>query len=72
MAITAQELQNGIDALVRALSRGELTVEYADRRVTYRSVVELERALDRLRLELQTTQGTPAATTQSVVRFTRD
>ena len=72
MALTEGELQTSIDALVRAIARGELTVEYADRRVTYRSIAELRMALAVLRGELATTQASTASTTQSFASFTRD
>jgi len=42
---TVQQLEANISALEGTLARGELTVEYSDRRVTYRAVAELERAL---------------------------
>lgn len=47
MAITydATTVKANIARLEVALSRGELTVEYSDRRVTYRSVEELRSAL---------------------------
>lgn len=43
MAATAEQ----IAALEAALYSGELTVEYGDRRITYRSVADIERALAR-------------------------
>lgn len=43
MAATAEQ----ITALEAALYSGELTVEYGDRRITYRSVADIERALAR-------------------------
>lgn len=36
-----------IAALEAALYSGELTVEYGDRRITYRSIEDIERALSR-------------------------
>jgi hypothetical protein len=42
MAIT----QTQIDALEKAIVSGHLTVEYEDRRVTYRSMAELKEAYD--------------------------
>jgi hypothetical protein len=41
VAYTAEQLE----ALQSALATGELTVEYEGRRVTYRSIAELERAI---------------------------
>lgn len=35
-----------LEAIDRAIATGELSVEYADRRVTYRSIEELKKARD--------------------------
>lgn len=43
MAATPEQ----VAALEAALYSGELTVEYGDRRVTYRSIADIERALAR-------------------------
>jgi hypothetical protein len=65
MAIT----QEDIDRLERAVLLGELTVEYGDKRVTYRSIKELKEALAYARERIANSQGSAAATTQSVARF---
>ncbi len=46
------------DAIYAALASGELTVQYQDKRVTYRSVEELKSALAILQSEV-TPQTTP-------------
>lgn len=46
MPLTDEQVAAAITAIQSALARGELTVEYQDRRVTYRSVDELRNALD--------------------------
>ena len=54
---TEAEINARIAALEAALGDGTLTVEYDGRRLTYRSVAEIERALARLRGDLVTAQG---------------
>lgn len=44
--------QADLDALIQARNSGALTVQYADRRVTYRSLAEIERTIDRIQREL--------------------
>ncbi len=48
MAYTSAQLE----ALEAAMAEGVLTVEYADRRVTYRSLDEMRRLRDDIRSEL--------------------
>lgn len=45
----------GLAAIESALSKGELTVEYDNRRVTYRSAQELTEIRDRMIRELGST-----------------
>ncbi|MBJ9975285.1 hypothetical protein IAE35_05265 [Pseudomonas sp. S75] len=46
-----------LDAVERAIARGEKTVRYTDRTVEYRSVDELMRARDLIRSELVRSAG---------------
>lgn len=46
-----------LDAVERAIARGEKTVRYTDRTVEYRSVDELMRARDLIRSELVQSAG---------------
>lgn len=46
MALSDAQVDEAITALETALATGELTVEYAGRRVTYRSAAEIVSALD--------------------------
>jgi len=49
--------QAHLDAVERAIARGEKTVRYADRTVEYRSVDELVQARDLIRTELTRAAG---------------
>lgn len=53
MAFTPQQL----DAIERALARGERVVRYGDRTVEYRSVDELIRLRDTIRTDLAQAAG---------------
>ncbi|MBI3143811.1 MAG: hypothetical protein HYZ18_00790 [Pseudogulbenkiania sp.] len=53
MAFTQPQL----DAIERALARGERVVQYADRRVEYRSVDELIRLRDTIKRDLAAQNG---------------
>ncbi len=66
MALT----QADIDRLETALATGELTVEYDGKRVTFRSVDEIQRAISYARARLAEAAG--ADTTQSYLSFSRD
>lgn len=46
-----------LDAVERAIARGEKTVRYTDRTVEYRTVDELIRARDLIRTELTAAAG---------------
>ena len=65
MALTASDLT----ALETALASGELTVEYDNKRVTFRSVDELVKAISYVKSQL-----TSASTqvTQSFASFSKD
>ena len=45
-------VQADIDAVNAAIASGELTVQYSDKRVTYRSIAELERARSLMQVEV--------------------
>lgn len=76
MALTPQEIEDGITALQRAMMSAELSVEYAGRRATFRSMAELETALNMLRREQQAIPATGAAPSSadrgSYAAFSRD
>jgi hypothetical protein len=62
VAYTQEQLESKIIALETAMSRGELTVEYSDRRVTYVNTEELKERIwyfTKLLNELTGTAGTP-------------
>lgn len=46
MALALEQLQANRDLLDAAIGTGEMSVTYADRTVTYRSISELKRARD--------------------------
>lgn len=48
----ALDLTKQLEAVEKALFQGALSVQYEDKRITYRSVAELERVRDRLRVEI--------------------
>ena len=52
------DLEAKITALETTLAKGELTVEFADRRVTYRSTNEITAALEYFKGLLVTVTGT--------------
>lgn len=52
MALSAQTLQADLDALERAINTGATRVEYQDRKVSYRSLAEMQAAARRLRIQL--------------------
>ncbi len=58
MAYTQQELQTIIARLETALGRGELTVEFGDRRVTYQSAEEIRSRITYFTGLLNTVTGT--------------
>jgi hypothetical protein len=49
MALSDSQVDEAITALETALASGQLTVEYAGRRVTYRSAAEIVPALEYFR-----------------------
>jgi hypothetical protein len=55
--VTSEEITESISALETALATGELTVEYAGRRVTYQSTDSILKALDYFKRQQQ---GVPA------------
>jgi hypothetical protein len=57
MALSDAQVGEAITALETALASGELTVEYAGRRITYRSASEIVSALDYFKRRLS---GVPA------------
>jgi hypothetical protein len=54
---TLDELNAGLDRLIAARSSGELTIEYAGRRTTYRSIAELNSAIAQQRAEIEAAGG---------------
>lgn len=62
--------QTDIDNLKRAIASGVLTVEIEGKRVSYRSMEDLERAL--ARAEAEVNGSSSSYVTQSVAAFTRD
>ncbi len=52
MSITSEEKQTMLDALERALYEGVLEVQYNDKRVKYRSFNEMNKIIDKLKIEL--------------------
>lgn len=57
MAYTSAELS----ALERAIAKGVLTVQYADRRVTYQSLAEMRKLRAEMKNEIDSAAGTPRA-----------
>lgn len=51
--------QTQLDALEQAISLGVTTVDYGDRKVTYRSLAEMTRIRDMMRRDLGQTTGAP-------------
>jgi len=74
--MTPVEIDAAIDALEQALASGELTIEYAGRRVTYKSQDDLLKALEyfkRQKLGVPATGPAPAsAARHSYAAFERD
>lgn len=58
MALNDAQVTEAITALETALASGELTVEYAGRRITYKSAADLVAALEYFKRRLL---GVPAA-----------
>jgi len=68
MAIT----QAQVDALEAAMMRGELTVEHDGKRVTYRSVDDMQKAIAYGKQQLADAANGGSPTTQSYAEFSRD
>lgn len=68
MAYTADQLQ----ALQDALASGELTVEFDGKRVTYRSIDDLRKAIATVQGELAADGTVPARTRVSYAAFSKD
>lgn len=49
--------QKDLDAIEKAIAGSELEVQYGDKRIRFRSMDELERARDRIKLELNRASG---------------
>ncbi|AWB32370.1 phage head-tail joining protein [Orrella marina] len=49
--------QKDLDAIEKAIAGSELEVQYGDKRIRFRSMDELERARDRIKLELNRAAG---------------
>lgn len=60
--------QSDLDALESALASGELTVEYDNKRTTFRSVAELVQAIAYVRTQI----AASAPVTQSFASFSKD
>jgi hypothetical protein len=67
MAFTATDLET----LERAIGRGVLTVEYADRRVTYQSLDAMRRLRREMQDEINAAAGAPRARTMRVTQSGR-
>ena len=50
--------QTDLDAIKDAIASGELSVQFADRRVTYRSIAELLQAKAEIEREVNSAAGT--------------
>jgi hypothetical protein len=76
MALSDAQVGEAITALETALASGELTVEYAGRRITYRSAAEIVSALDYFKRRLSGVPDTgpaPASADRgSYASFERD
>ena len=48
--------QTDLDAIEAAIASGELTVVYADKRITYRSIAELQEARRTIAAKVETTR----------------
>lgn len=57
MATTLTDLQAGLDQLLAARASGALSVEYNGRRVTYRSIADLNSAIAQQRAEIEAAGG---------------
>lgn len=63
--------QSDLDALETAIATGELTVEYDNKRVTFRSIAELVQAAAYVRSQIAAAAST-APVTQSFASFSKD
>lgn len=54
--------QTDVDTLEAAIATAELTVRFADREVTYRSVAEMLKARDAIKSSIQGASGTTRCT----------
>lgn len=68
MALTTEEKQQLLDALIKSIYEGVLKVEYGDKKVEYRSLNEMVRLRDMLQAELG--QGKARRTYGSVSKGT--
>ena len=57
MAYTAEQLEARITTLENAIARGERSVQFSDRSVTYKSMKELTEAVAYFRRQLVTLNG---------------
>ena len=68
MAFTASDLT----AIERAIASGELVVQYADKRIEYRSVAQLRQAREMIRGELAAASGEIARGGTTLAVFSRE
>lgn len=61
--------QADLDNIRSAIARGEMSVEFADRKVTYRSIDELLKAEERIATALSTTPRSKQSFGSSVKGF---
>jgi hypothetical protein len=61
-----------LTAVERAIASGELSVQFADRRVQYRSIDELLKARDVIKESIAGSGGTAAAVRCTYGSFTKD
>lgn len=68
MSYSSQQLE----ALRAALASGSLTVEYGDRRITYRSISELQKAIQIVNEAVNPPPGGGPPVRRSFARFGKD
>jgi hypothetical protein len=71
MALTLEQLETKRDALVLAISSGELSVRFESRQVQYRSIEEMQRALAFLEGQIEKLTGTAIGQRVSYVTVRR-
>jgi hypothetical protein len=71
-SVTLPWTQASVTALANAIASGAMTVDYQDRRVTYRSVADMSQLLDRMVRYLNNQgDGVPVPNTRGSVYISR-